>query len=143
MPLPNIGLPELIIILVIALLVIGPGKLPEVGSALGKSIREFRKAATDVQDAATLVPPASAPQAGAPAQAAPVAPAAAAPVAPAAAAPVAPVAAAPAPSPEVAAAAPAPDVAAPAPAAPAPATEPQPNVLIDAAAPNEISQPHA
>ncbi len=46
----NIGPVELVIILVIALLVIGPGKLPEVGSALGKSIREFRKAATDVQE---------------------------------------------------------------------------------------------
>ena len=51
MPLPNIGLPELIIILVIALLILGPGKLPEVGSSLGKSIREFRKAASDVQEA--------------------------------------------------------------------------------------------
>ena len=47
---PNIGPLELIIILVIALLILGPGKLPDVGSALGKSIREFRKAATDVQD---------------------------------------------------------------------------------------------
>ena len=47
----NIGAPELIVILVIALLVIGPGKLPDVGSALGKSIREFRKASSDVQDA--------------------------------------------------------------------------------------------
>ncbi|HEY7524570.1 MAG TPA: twin-arginine translocase TatA/TatE family subunit [Candidatus Limnocylindrales bacterium] len=47
----NIGAPELIIILVIALLVIGPGKLPDVGSALGKSIREFRKASSDVQEA--------------------------------------------------------------------------------------------
>ena len=45
---------ELIIILVIALLILGPGKLPDVGSALGKSIREFRKAATDVQDATRL-----------------------------------------------------------------------------------------
>ena len=44
---PNIGAPELIVILVIALLIIGPGKLPDVGSALGKSIREFRKATTD------------------------------------------------------------------------------------------------
>jgi TatA/E family protein of Tat protein translocase len=51
---PNIGAPELIVILVIALLIIGPGKLPEVGSALGKSIREFRKASTDVQDAAKI-----------------------------------------------------------------------------------------
>jgi sec-independent protein translocase protein TatA len=48
---PNIGPVELIIILVIALLILGPGKLPDVGAALGKSIREFRKAATDVQDA--------------------------------------------------------------------------------------------
>ena len=45
---PNIGAPELIIILVIALLVLGPGKLPEVGASLGKGIREFRKAANDV-----------------------------------------------------------------------------------------------
>jgi sec-independent protein translocase protein TatA len=53
----NIGPLELIIVLVIALLVLGPGKLPEVGSALGKSIREFRKAATDVQDATRLDAP--------------------------------------------------------------------------------------
>lgn len=46
----NIGAPELIIILVIALLILGPGKLPDVGSALGKSIREFRKASTDIQE---------------------------------------------------------------------------------------------
>jgi sec-independent protein translocase protein TatA len=61
----NIGAPELIVILVIALLVIGPGKLPDVGSALGKSIREFRKASTDVQDATRVdtapIPPAAAP----------------------------------------------------------------------------------
>ena len=61
----NIGAPELIVILVIALLVIGPGKLPDVGAALGKSIREFRKASSDVQDATkidtTPIPPAAAP----------------------------------------------------------------------------------
>lgn len=45
-----IGAPELIIILVIALLILGPGKLPDVGSALGKSIREFRKASSDLQE---------------------------------------------------------------------------------------------
>ena len=60
----NIGAPELIVILVIALLVIGPGKLPDVGSALGKSIREFRKASSDVQDATKVdtspIPPAAA-----------------------------------------------------------------------------------
>jgi TatA/E family protein of Tat protein translocase len=56
----NIQGPELIIILIIALIVIGPGKLPEVGQALGKSIREFRKAATDVKDSTSLdaAPPA-------------------------------------------------------------------------------------
>ncbi len=48
---PTPGPLELVIILVIALLILGPGKLPEVGSALGKSIREFRKASSDVQDA--------------------------------------------------------------------------------------------
>jgi TatA/E family protein of Tat protein translocase len=47
----NIQGPELILILIIALIVIGPGKLPDVGAALGRSIREFRKAASDVQDA--------------------------------------------------------------------------------------------
>src|SRR6266536_1786833 len=59
----GIGPGELIIVLVIALLVLVPDKLPDVGSALGKSIREFRKAATDVQEAASLdpVPPASTP----------------------------------------------------------------------------------
>jgi sec-independent protein translocase protein TatA len=57
---PNIGPVELVIILVIALLVIGPGKLPDVGSALGKSIREFRKAATDVQESVKLDAPTAA-----------------------------------------------------------------------------------
>ena len=57
----NIGPGELIIVLVIALIVVGPGKLPDVGAALGKSIREFRKAATDVKDATSLEDPAPAP----------------------------------------------------------------------------------
>ena len=51
---PTPGPLELVIILVIALLILGPGKLPEVGSALGKSIREFRKASADVQEAVKL-----------------------------------------------------------------------------------------
>lgn len=51
---PNIGPVELIIILVIALIVIGPGRLPDVGAALGKSIREFRKASSDVQEATRI-----------------------------------------------------------------------------------------
>ena len=38
------GMPELIIILVIILVVFGAGKLPEIGSALGKSIKNFKRA---------------------------------------------------------------------------------------------------
>lgn len=39
----RIGFPELIIILVIVLIIFGVGRLPQVGGALGKAIREFRK----------------------------------------------------------------------------------------------------
>ncbi len=41
---PNLGMPELLIILVIFMLIFGVGKLPEVGKALGQGIREFREA---------------------------------------------------------------------------------------------------
>ncbi len=40
----NLGFPELVIIVVIALLVFGPGKMPEIGKSLGKGIAEFKKA---------------------------------------------------------------------------------------------------
>jgi sec-independent protein translocase protein TatA len=51
---------HLVLVLVIALIVIGPGKLPGVGKALGESIREFRKATTDIREAVSLqAPPAS------------------------------------------------------------------------------------
>jgi sec-independent protein translocase protein TatA len=40
-------LPELIIILILGLVILGPGKLPQVGGAVGKTIREFRKASTE------------------------------------------------------------------------------------------------
>jgi sec-independent protein translocase protein TatA len=49
-----VGPLELIIVLAIALLILGPRRLPELGSAVGKTIREFRKAASDVQDEASL-----------------------------------------------------------------------------------------
>ena len=39
----SLGMPELIVILVIALIFFGPGKLPEVGSMIGKAIRGFKK----------------------------------------------------------------------------------------------------
>jgi sec-independent protein translocase protein TatA len=39
---PSVGFPELIVILAIALIVLGPKKLPEAGRALGKGMREFK-----------------------------------------------------------------------------------------------------
>lgn len=47
--LPNIGLPELMLILALALIIFGPGKLPEVGRAMGKSIKEFKGAVSSSQ----------------------------------------------------------------------------------------------
>ena len=49
------GMPELIIILVIVLVVFGAGKLPEIGGALGKSIRNFKKA-SDGKDEIEITP---------------------------------------------------------------------------------------
>ena len=47
--LPNIGTPELLILLVIALLVFGAKRLPEMGAAMGKGIREFKRNITEVK----------------------------------------------------------------------------------------------
>jgi sec-independent protein translocase protein TatA len=73
---PTPGPLELVIILVIALLILGPGRLPDVGAALGKSIREFRKASSDLGDSlkvdTTPLPPT--PQEAPPAPAPTVAP---------------------------------------------------------------------
>jgi TatA/E family protein of Tat protein translocase len=105
---PTPGPLELVIILVIALLILGPGKLPDVGAALGKSIREFRKASSDVQEAVSVnvdtSPLPATPPPVAPAPVAPAPPATTAAPAPAAAVEPAPPAAdavaepAPAPS---------------------------------------------
>jgi sec-independent protein translocase protein TatA len=48
--LSNIGVPGLILILVVALVIFGPNKLPEIGRAFGKSIREFKKATEGIAD---------------------------------------------------------------------------------------------
>ncbi|SES38953.1 twin-arginine translocase TatA/TatE family subunit [Salipaludibacillus aurantiacus] len=46
--LQNIGIPGLMLILVIALIIFGPSKLPEVGRAFGSTLKEFKKAANEV-----------------------------------------------------------------------------------------------
>lgn len=67
---PNIGPTELIVILAIALLVLGPKKLPEVGKSLGKGIREFKDgiSSSDSRDDAPALPQQATAQVGAPPQ---------------------------------------------------------------------------
>lgn len=48
MPLGNFGWTEILLILVVALVIFGPGKLPEVGKAMGKTIREFKMAVNKI-----------------------------------------------------------------------------------------------
>ena len=45
----NLGFPELVVIFVIALLVFGPRKLPELGKSLGKSLAEFKRATNELK----------------------------------------------------------------------------------------------
>jgi sec-independent protein translocase protein TatA len=45
----SIGMPELIVIFIIALIIFGPRKLPELGRSLGKSINEFKKASSELR----------------------------------------------------------------------------------------------
>lgn len=45
----SIGAPEIIVIFIVALLIFGPRKLPELGRALGRGISEFRRATTDLK----------------------------------------------------------------------------------------------
>lgn len=50
----GIGMPELIIILVVALIVIGPSKLPDLAKALGKGFAEFKKATQEIKESLNL-----------------------------------------------------------------------------------------
>lgn len=47
---PGVGFPELLVILVLALIVLGPKKLPEAGRAMGKGMREFKDSLSGVTD---------------------------------------------------------------------------------------------
>lgn len=49
----NIGTPELILVLVVALIILGPRRLPELARSIGRGLREFQKAAEDVKDSLT------------------------------------------------------------------------------------------
>lgn len=51
----GIGVPELLLILVIGLIVFGPGKLPEIGKALGKSMNEFKQAVNTDEPSKTVM----------------------------------------------------------------------------------------
>ena len=57
MPIP--GPMELVLVLVLVLIIFGPGKVPEVGKAVGKGIREFRRASTELEEALTAEPASS------------------------------------------------------------------------------------
>ena len=51
----GLGVPELVLILIIGLVVFGPGRLPDIGKALGKSIKEFKSANNEPQDSRTEI----------------------------------------------------------------------------------------
>lgn len=46
----NIGMPELLLILAIALIILGPRKLPDIARALGRSLSEFRRASDEIKE---------------------------------------------------------------------------------------------
>ena len=65
----GIGMPELLVILVVALLVLGPKRLPEVARSLGRGMAEFRRASSELRN--TLTPPLETPPAESAPKAAP------------------------------------------------------------------------
>jgi len=50
----GIGMPELIVILIVALIIIGPKKLPDLARSLGKGLAEFRRATDDVKESLNI-----------------------------------------------------------------------------------------
>lgn len=50
---PHIGAPELILVLILALIIFGPGKLPDLGKAVGKTINEFRRSSNAIIEEAS------------------------------------------------------------------------------------------
>ena len=58
--LPEVGITGLIVILIVALLVFGPKRLPEIGRSLGKGMREFKDSISGRDDDKTELPPSSA-----------------------------------------------------------------------------------
>ncbi|MCX5708150.1 MAG: TatA/E family twin arginine-targeting protein translocase [Candidatus Omnitrophica bacterium] len=53
----NIGMPELMVVFIVALLVFGPKRLPEIGRQLGKAMHSFKQATMDLKDALDQEPP--------------------------------------------------------------------------------------
>jgi Tat protein translocase TatB subunit len=53
----NVGMPELILIFVVALIVVGPKRLPDLGRQLGKAIASFKRATIDLKEALEQEPP--------------------------------------------------------------------------------------
>jgi len=53
----NIGMPELIVVFIVALIVFGPKRLPDIGRQLGKAVRSFKQATMDLKDALDQEPP--------------------------------------------------------------------------------------
>lgn len=54
---PGLGVPELVLLLVLALIIFGPGKLPDIGRSLGRAINEFKDASRDITGGYREEPP--------------------------------------------------------------------------------------